>query len=104
MTQLRKDIRNNWAAEDNVELENDRVLEIRTMKGSDGTIVTRATVNVRDGSFMSHRMFRDFSQRLMTSQNRCTEKNVVTQHSEALNKREELLEAITAWYKEKEPA
>ena len=104
MTQLRKDIRNNWAAEDNVELENDRVLEIRTMKVSDGTIVTRATVNVRDGSFMSHRMFHDFSQRLMTSQNRCTEKNVAAQHAEAMTKKAELLEAVAAWYKEKEPA
>lgn len=104
MTYLRKDIRNNWAAEDSVDLVANRVLKIQTRKTSDGTVVTSATVHVKDGNFFSHSMFTDFSQRLMTAKIRCTEKNVAQQHAEAMTKRDELLSAITAWYAEKESA
>lgn len=104
MTTVYKDIRNNWTAEDNIDLVANRVLRVTTIKVSDGSIVTRATVCIREGQFMSHRMFTDFSACLKTSRNRCTEKNVVAQHEEAMSKRNELLSAITAWYVEKEPA
>lgn len=104
MTIVRKDIRNNWAAEDSIELVANRVLNISTRKTSDGTIVTSATVHLRDGQFLSHRMFTDFSQRLMTAKVRCTEKNVVEQHTAAMSKRDEVLSAITAWYAQKEHA
>lgn len=98
MTRVRKDIRNNWAAEDSIDLVANRVLQIQTRKTSDGTVVTSATVHVKDGEFLSHRMFTDFSQRLMTAKIRCTEKNVTQQHAEAMTKRNELLSAVTAWY------
>lgn len=98
MTTVYKDIRNNWSAEDNITLDDKRVLRVTTIKVSDGSIVTRATVSIREGQFMSHRMFTDFSACLKTSRNRCTEKNVVAQHEEAMTKRPELLEAVDAWY------
>lgn len=98
MTFIRKDIRGNWAAEDEIKLEGDRVLKILTRKTSDGTLVTSATVHLRDGMFLSHRMFTDFSQRLMTAKIRCTEKAVAAQHAEAMTKLPELKEAVDAFY------
>jgi hypothetical protein len=98
MTTVHKDIRNGWRAQDSYELGNNQVLKINTSKVSDGSIVTRATVHLHDGAFLSHRMFTDFSQCLKTSRDRCTSKNVATQHAEAVSKLAEIKEAVTAWY------
>lgn len=98
MTVVQKSIRGTWAADDKIELGNDRVLCISTHKVSDGSVVTSATVHLRDGGFLSHRMFTDFSQRMMTAAIRCSEKNVATQHAEAMSKLAELKEAVTAFY------
>jgi hypothetical protein len=98
MTTLRKDIRNNWEARDHIKLAGEWELQITTIKTSDGSLVTRASVHQKDGNFVTHRMFHDFSQRLMTAKVRCTEKNVAEQHAGAMTKREEILEAIVAWY------
>lgn len=98
MTTVQKGLRGTWEAQDHIELGNDRVLRISTHKVSDGTLVTTATVQIRDGNFLSHRMFQDFSQRMMTADARCTEKNVAAQHAECMKKVDELKEAVTAWY------
>lgn len=104
MTVVKKSIRGTWEAQDHIDLGNDRVLRINTHKVSDGNIVTTATVSIREGKFLSHRMFTDFSQRMMTAAIRCSEKNVATQHAEAMTKLPELKEAVVAWYdKLKEP-
>ena len=98
MTVVQKSIRGTWEAQDHIELGNDRVLRINTHKVSDGSIVTSATVQIRDGMFLSHRMFTDFSQRMMTADVRCSEKNVAAQHAEAMGKLVELKEAVAAHY------
>ena len=104
MAKVYKDIRNGWRAQDDYELGDKKVLQISTSKVSSGSIVTRATVHMHNGAFLSHRMFTDFSQCLKTSRDRCTEKNVAAQHAEAVGKLEEIKEAITAWYAKEETA
>lgn len=101
MTIVRKDYRNNWSATDHVDLVANRVLVIGTTKTSDGTIVTRASVHVRDGVLL-YALFSDFSQRLMTTKDRCTEKNVIAQHACAMTKLNEIHSAITAHYAKEE--
>ena len=98
MTIVQKSIRGTWAADDKIELGNDQVLQVSTHKVSCGDLVTSATVSKRDGGFLSHRMFTDFSQRIMTRAVRCSEKNVAEQHAEAMTKLAELKEAIAAFY------
>ena len=98
MTIINKDIRNNWHAIDSIDLVANRVLQVSTSKVSDGTIVTRASVHVKEGGFLTHRVFTDFSQRMMTAAIRCTEKNVTLQHLEAMAKINEIHSAITAHY------
>jgi hypothetical protein len=102
-THIRKDIRGNWRAEDSINLAAaNRVLQITTSKVDGGLVVTRATVSTRDGGFLSHMVYQDFSQRLMTAQVRCTEKNVTAQHAAAVAKLAEIKEAVTAWYAKEE--
>ena len=98
MTVVQKSIRGTWGAEDNLELGNGRVLRISTHKVGGGLIVSTATVLNHDGHFLSHRMFTDFSQRMMTAAVRCSEKNVAAQHAEAMGKLAELKEAVAAHY------
>ena len=102
MTTVHKDIRGSWRAQNDYELGNNKVLQISTSKVSDGSIVTRATVHMHDGAFLSHRMFTDFSQCIKTSRDRCTEKNVTAQHTAAVAKLAEIKEAVTAWYAKEE--
>ncbi len=98
MTVVQKSIRGTWEAQDHIELDSSHVLAINTHKVSSGSVVTTATVQIRDGMYLTHRMFTDFSQRLMTARVRCTEKNVTVQHAEAMTKLSEIKEAVTAHY------
>lgn len=102
MTKLHKDFYKNWRAQDDYELDGGKVLQLSTSKVNGGSIVTRATVHIHDGDFLSHRMFTDFSQCIKTSRDRCTEKNVAAQHAEAVGKLAEIKEAVTAWYAKEE--
>jgi hypothetical protein len=102
MTTVHKDFRGSWRAQDDYELSDKQVLQISTSKVSDGSIVTRATVHMHDGDLLSHRVFTDFSQCIKTSRDRCTAKNVATQHAAAVDKLAEIKEAVTAWYAKEE--
>jgi hypothetical protein len=84
---LQKDIRGNWHAKSSYDLGGNRMLEIGTMKRSNGMLTTTAVVNVKDMSFpdaMVHRMFTDYNKFLVGDSVRCTEKAVREQHEFAL--------------------
>ena len=98
MTVVQKSVRGTWEAQDHIELGNDRVLRIITMKNSYKQLATTATVQIRDGMFLSHRMFTDFSHTIKVSWDRCSEKNVAAQHAECMKKLPELKEAVAAHY------
>ena len=98
MTIVHKNIRNSWQAEDSIDLPDERVLKVSTHKTSSGALVTTATVHKRDNGFLSHMVYRDFSQRLIVGKSRCTEGNVAAQHAAAMLKINETLDAITVHY------
>lgn len=88
-TIISKDIRNGWTAKTNVELGENRVLEVSTRKGSGGALVTTAYVHTREGNFLTHRFNiggpggdGDYSERLEVSKPaRVTENAVRDQHT-----------------------
>lgn len=98
MTIVQKSIRGTWEAVDEIELGSGRVLKVSTHKVSSGDIITTATVLKREGGFLSHMMFQDFSQRLLVSAVRCTEKNVTAHHATALMQLGTVRQAIDAHY------
>ena len=98
MTTVAKDIRGSWAAEDMIELTASTVLIVDTHKIYDGKIVTRAAVHTRDGDFITHVMFQDYSKQLTVSKVRCTEKNVAAQHAEAMLQIDDVRGAINLHY------
>ncbi len=105
--------RDGWRAEDRIPLgaakggmgkEGTRMLHIDTHKTSRGGLVTHASVMVHtpDGG-MSCVLFGDFSERLMQSNVKCTEKAVRTQHEHVMREYAgSLPDRVRAFYSEKE--
>ena len=71
-----------WTAETTIDLPNNRVLTITTMKRSGGSLMTTASVGTRSDGFISHMMYRDMN-KVVASSNpaRVTEKVVLAQHN-----------------------
>ena len=89
--------RDGWAAESRVDLGNGRVLTVKTSKGAYGGLTTWASVSVRDGDFLSHRLYQDFSKGIITSNpSRVTAKVVEAQH--ALINLDEVLAMVEQHY------
>jgi hypothetical protein len=98
-TVTRKDYHGAWASKTQIELPDDHVLEISTSKKSSGVLSTTATVHKVEGSFMSHRMFQDYSKQLVAERVRVTEKAVVAQHNRAMEQLDSILVEVNAQYK-----
>lgn len=87
---LTKDIRNGWTAESCIELGDERVLTITTMKRWNGSLSTTASVQTRSYTcgipVLTFKMGRggDFHRTILAEQIRATEKAVRTQHEQAL--------------------
>ena len=94
-TYLRKDFRGSWTATTEIELENNRVLEVKTYK-SNGRLATSASVGRLEDGFISHTLYVDYATRLHTSDKRCTSKNVEAQHVNELAKLDTILNDIKA--------
>lgn len=76
-----------WKAETHIdapELGANRVITVNTGKRSNGMVSTSATVQKRDGAFMSFIMFQDLHRTLVAEALRCTSKTVEDQHTRAL--------------------
>lgn len=97
-TVTRKDYYGSWTSKSQMDLPNDHVLQIHTSKVSNGTLVTTATVHKVEGKMMTHRMFTDYSKRIAVEKARCTEKNVVAQHTAALEQLDQVLLEVNAKY------
>ena len=88
---------NGWVAKSEIQLDNNRVLSIETSKGYYGGLRTWASVAVRDGDFLSHRLYQDFSKGIITSNpSRVTAKVVEAQH--ALINLDEVLAMVEQHY------
>ena len=70
-----------WNATSEIELGNSRVLTIRTCKRNGGVIVSYASAAKREGAFLQHVIFQDYSERVAIGGNRATEKSVSDLHS-----------------------
>lgn len=76
-----------------------RVLEISTMKRSNGKLVTQATSHLDDGSgFLSYIMFQDYSKTIASDSVRVTAKAVQTQHESVLANIASILDDVVAYY------
>ena len=75
-------------------------LEFDTRKHSRGGLVTSATVDcVNPNGSWTHKLFEDYSEQLLHTLQRCTEKNVVTQHQRVLDLHfDEVLAAVKKQY------
>lgn len=77
---LRQDRWKNWIAKTEIDMEDNKVLTISTSKGRN-SLRTMASVSIREGSFMTHRMYQDFSILVdETFPKRVTSKVVESQH------------------------
>ena len=98
-TYIKKDYRGNWRASTEVVVDDNRVATITTSKSSYGLLTTHVSVGKRDGDFISHMMFQDYSKTVKSSQpKRVTEKLVSAQHDEVLADIDWVLDDIKAFY------
>jgi len=97
-TVTRKDYYGSWTSKSQMDLPNSWVLQISTSKTSNGLLVTTATVHKLEGNSMTFRMFQDYSKRIVSEKIRCTEKNVIAQHTAALAQLDQILLEVNAKY------
>jgi hypothetical protein len=91
-TLISKDYRKNWKAESEVELTDTLVLSITTSKSYNGQLLTTASVGRRDGIFISHSVFGDFSKFVEgKSYPRITAKVVEKQHNDVIDQIDNLI-------------
>ena len=75
------------------------ILTISTRKHHRGGMVTDCSVAFRDGHFMTHRLYTDYSQSYTRDLNaRCTEKTVERMHKEAVDNIAEIESAARDHY------
>ena len=100
--------RDGWQAKTEIDLEGVTLTEGDKVKQGVLTISTRktprglessASVAFRDGMFMTHRLYQDFTARMAASDVRCTEKAIRTMHDAALAKLPTIIECARKHYK-----
>ena len=99
-TQVYKSI-NGWTAETQIDIPDvgeNFVLRIATSKWGKGTVVTNASVSKRDGYFLSHRLYEDYSKVILSEVTRCTEKTVRSQHASVTGMVEAVIGAVREHY------
>lgn len=89
--------REGWEAQTDVELDAPYVLEIRTYKSQRG-LVSNVTRFKNENGGKSFIMFGDFTERLILSKDRCTEKTVIAQHTAAMSDIEGIKARCAAFY------
>lgn len=95
-----------WQAESRLKLSDGRELEITTHKGWNGELESRAKIYHIDGYFRTHKFIfgdeggkeGDYSRKLLATKERCTEKSVRAQHSQAIAQLDTILAEVEAHY------
>lgn len=103
-TRVYKSIRDGWVAESTTPLlfqieGKPTQLRLSTSKRQGGVLETYASVQSFDDGFVTFRVFRDFSQRIIKDTMRCTEKSVRLQHDLALTMIEDVTSAALSHHK-----
>tara|TARA_R110000868_G_scaffold60_2_gene676 strand:- start:1315 stop:1632 length:318 start_codon:yes stop_codon:yes gene_type:complete len=74
-----------YRSETEIKLGGNRVLSITTMKRNGGNLATCASVGLKEGSFITHTMYQDYSATLINEFKRVTKNAVIQQHQAGLN-------------------
>lgn len=85
-------------AKTTIKLDNDKILNITTMKRSNGLLSTTASVGTLKDGFISHMMFQDYAKTLISEKVRVTTKAVENQHNAALESIETIKADIEQFY------
>ena len=81
------------------DLENNQVLTISTWRISPPYLKTTATVAAKNGSFLTHKMYEDYSKTWAHSApSRLTDKVLKEQHNSVIEKLEEIKEDFRLFY------
>ena len=95
--------RDGYQATTNIQLDEEKQLQILTMKRWGGRLITTGNVMIKEGNFLTHKMYGDYSSNIEDETvPRITSKVVIAQHEKALTKVEMIKEAIEGFYKQKE--
>ena len=87
-----------WKAETQVDLEDNKLLTIVTMKRASGQLATTASVGTKNGMFVSHVMFQDYNKTIdSSSPKRFTQKLIEAQHIGTVV--ENIVEEVKTFYK-----
>jgi hypothetical protein len=97
-THMYRDHRKLWKAETRIKLGDCWQLDISTRKSENGELVTSASIGKLERGFVTHRVFTDYSRRVFRKTARCTEKNIETQHKEALALIDQIMADVRAHY------
>ena len=82
MTRVFKNAYNDWCAEDEVAINDGRILKVTTMKRHNKSLATTVTAGKRDGNFFTYVVFQDFSKTVLaTRPARITQGAVTEQHA-----------------------
>jgi hypothetical protein len=92
--------RDGWAGKTTIPLDDGsaREVQISTWKGQRGGVSTSVTVHTREGAFVSHKLFSDYSKRWALDDVRVTEKAVTTQHNRVLALKADILADVAEFY------
>ena len=96
--QLGRDHYKKCKAEAAFPLANGMQLQIVVRKAMNGGVYASASAVKLDGNFTTHRMFHDFSRKLIQKQQMCNQKNVEQMMREALAMLPTLLAEVEAHY------
>lgn len=83
-TRIQKNLRGEWSGETTIPYKGDLKLRVVTTKRSNGNLETFVSAIKEDGGFWTHRMYADFSARVVSEKCRVTERRVTEQHQRAL--------------------
>lgn len=90
-----------WRAKDLIDFDGPRKLCVETYKYS-GSMITRAAVNTYTDYGFSHAFGLagggDYSERVIVSAERATEKTIAKQHAEAMEQLEQIIQRAKAHY------
>lgn len=73
-----------YRSETTIKIGDNRVLSITTRKLNGGSLATMASVGVKEGCFVTHLMYQDYSKTLINELKRVTKNAVIQQHETAL--------------------
>ena len=94
---IQRDIRGEWEGETIINLRPDLVLRLTTRKRSKG-VGCFASVQHREGMFLTHKMFQDYSREIANQMGRATEKLIAQVHQTGLHMVPTILLDIRAQY------